>query len=156
MRRAKYSAKKVYLPNATSIGYCVKWAKPGYWIMWNAQPGVLSVGRVLGRIEWAQFNEGNREDVRGYLAVMALADDCTHAYVRWVAPKEVACCQEKPPRALLDWITGDKWAKRGADVGWYIALAEHGTTSDSYIATRDDPAKAYNARPEYVAQFIIK
>ena len=153
MRRAKYSAKKVRLPNVPVFGFNVQEAKPGHWVMWDE--GSRRVGRVLGRIEHAQFNDGNLEDVRGWLAVMQLSDNMTHAYIRWIDPARVVECYEKPPAALLAWITGDEWAKRGADVARYVAMSEHGTTCNEYIATRDDPKKPYNRNADFAKQYEL-
>jgi hypothetical protein len=163
MRRAKYSAKKVRLPNVPFFGFNVQHAKPGYWVTW-AKGGVAHSGRVLGRIDQAEFNGQDREPVTGWLAVMALSEHMTHAFIRWIDPAWVTECAEQPPRALLDWITGTDWPTRGADVGRLIAMCEHGTTSEQFIATRDDPAKPYNDRTSidgrerreyYIRQFIL-
>ncbi len=166
MRKAKYSAKKVYLPNASRLGYGLSYAKPGNWIVYTEHHEEIGTGkpsehsrmaRVLGRIDHDDHMAGSTlEDCAGFLAVMALADSGTHAYPRWVNPVDVTECYEKPPRALLEWLTGDDWPQRGADVGRVLAMAQHGTCSESYIASRNDPAKAYNARPEYVSQFTLE
>lgn len=147
MRRATYDRKKVICPNSSCIGYSSNVAKPGYWISYKNGFDSQSIARVLGRI-------ASPHDVGGFLAVMRLSMVGTHASIAWVDPKDVSECYEKPPRALLDWITGDDWVKTAGDIARIVAMSEHGTTSESFIRTRNDPEKAYNARPEYVAQFI--
>lgn len=156
MRKAKYSAKKVYLSRASRIGFGLTHAKPGNWVRFVSHNYNGSrnshVGRVIGRID---ETDRDGENCAGHLAVMQLSDDATHAYVRWVDPAHVLDCYEKPPRALLQWITGDDWPKSGTDAPRLIAMAEHGTCSETYIASRQSPDKPYNARPEYVAQFTL-
>ena len=153
MRKAKYDLRKVICPNSSCIGFSNNTAKPGYWITWKTDETHYGIGRVLGRIA---KTDHDGSDCAGYLAVMALFMESTHAGVRWVDPREVTTCYEKPPADLLAWITGADWVKNAKDVARMVAMSEHGTTSDDYIATRNDPDKAYNARPEYVAQFILK
>ena len=166
MRKAKYSAKKVRLPNASTIGYGMYYAKPGNWITWGdpQEDGSKQhrCGRVLGRIECAAYEIGlGTQDCAGWLGVMQLSDDMTHAYVRWVNPDWVEVCHEKPPVQLLDWITGRDWPKQGKDVARLIAMAHYGTCSESYISQRDDPEKPYNGRnglisaDEYNAQYVL-
>jgi hypothetical protein len=150
MRKAKYSAKKVYLPKSSRIGYGVTYAKPGHWITW----GERCNGRVLGRID--ESSRDGLENCDGWLAVMSLGEDLTHAFVRWVNPAEVTSCRETPPAALLAWITGDEWPKTAAGIPRMLAMAEHGTCSDHYIAARNDPSKPFNARTEYARQFVLE
>lgn len=168
MRRAKYSAKKVLLPNASRIGYGMYYAKPGFWLTWSAPAGsdgstTRHSGRVLGRIECAAYEIGlGTQDCAGWLAVMQLSDDMTHAYVRWVNPERVEVCHERPPAQLLAWIAGDEWPKQGRDVARVLAMAHYGTCSESYISQRNDPEKPYNGRgglidaDEYNAQYVLR
>lgn len=151
MRKAKYDLRKVVCPNSSCLGYSSNIAKPGYWIAWDDGNGP-QLGRVLGRI--ADTDVGGKV-CEGYIAVVRLMMECTHAGVSWVDPKSVTRCYVKPPRHLLAWITGDVWVNSAKDIARIVAMSEHGTLSESFITTRDDPEKAYNARPEYVAQFIL-
>lgn len=154
MRRAQYSAKKVFLPNVSHIGFVELYAKPGHWITWS--DGSMRTGRVLGRIECAEYAVGvGTCDVRGWLGVMQLSDDLTHAYVRFVNPEWVVTCYANPPAQLLAWIAGTDWPKSAAEIPRLLAMAEYGTCSESYIAARDDPSKPYNARPEYNLQYVL-
>lgn len=152
MRKARYDMKQVICPKASCLGFSSNVARPGYWITWDSGAGSPTVGRVLGRI--AEDDYGSPRVV-GHIAVMALFSDLTHAGVRWVAPDEVRSCHIDPPADLLAWITGRDWVKNKVDIHRLIAMSEHGTCSDDYIHKRNDPEQAYNARPEYVAQFII-
>lgn len=152
MRRAKYSAKKVYLPNASRLGFDTSIARPGSWITYLLGTQHVTA-RVLGRID--ETPRDGLEDCSGWLAVLRLNDGADEAFVAWVDPKTVIRCHNRPPRALLAWITGDEWAKRGSDVAFYIAMSQHGTTCDRYIESRHDPERAYCRRPEYVDQFNL-
>lgn len=151
MRKAKYDLRMVVCRKASCLGYSSNVAKPGYWVSFVGDSGESCLGRVVGRIA-----KTDGLDCRGYLAVMRLSMECTHAFVTWVNPDDVRHCYKKPPAALLNWITGAEWVKSAADVARLIAMSRHGTTSDQFIATRDDPEKAYNARPEYVNQWVLK
>jgi len=158
MRKAKYDRKQVICRNASCIGYSSNIARPGYWIRYNvgesgSQWAINRLGRVLGRIAHADA-DGN--DCRGFLAVMRLAVSGTAAFVDWVNPDMVRECYERPPANLFAWITGEEWVSTHDDIARIIAMAQHGTTCEEYIATRDNPEKPYNARPEYRDQFVIK
>jgi hypothetical protein len=156
MRRAKYSAKKVLLRKASTIGYGMHYAKPGNWVTWNEEESGQRTGRVLGRIECAAYEIGlGTEDCKGWLAVMQLSDDATHAYVRWVNPDWVQTCYEQPPAKLLAWITGDDWPKRAADIPRLLAMQHYGTCSEEYIEQRNDPDKPYNKNPEFNAHYVL-
>lgn len=150
VRKAKYDLRKVVCRKASCLGYSSNVAKPGYWVSFVGGSDELCIGRVIGRIA-----KTDGADCRGYLAVMRLTMESTHAFVAWVNPDDVRHCYEKPPAALLTWITGSDWVKSAADVARMVAMSQYGTTSDEFIATRNDPEKAYNARPEYAEQFIL-
>jgi hypothetical protein len=152
MRKAKYSAKKVYLPNSSRVGYDVSHAKPGHWIVYQCS-GVRFTGRVLGRVD--RTCSDGMEDCAGWIAALVLSEDMSSAFVRWVAPEWVLRCLKAPPRELLAWITGDEWPKRAADIPRMLAMQDHGTCCESYIASRNDPAKPFNKNPEYIAQFVL-
>ena len=157
MRKAKYSMRQVVCRNSSCIGYSSNVARPGYWVMYRGDSEGLRMARVLGRIEYAQFVHGARTpDVRGSLAVIRLTMGGTHANIAWVDPGDVVECYEKPPAALMAWITGPDWVKSKRDIARILAMSEYGTTSEEFISSRDDPAKPYNARPEFCAQYIIE
>lgn len=151
MRRAKYDMRQVICKNSSIIGYSSNIAKPGHWVMWR-DIGFRSVGRVIGRI--AETDRGG-ENCAGYIAVMRLTTELTHAMVAWVNPLFVTHCYAQPPQDLLTWITGSEWVRSKADIARLVAMAQHGTTADQYIANRDNPEQPYNCRPEYVQQFIL-
>lgn len=153
MRRASYDLRKVICPHAHCIGYSSNVAKPGYWLTWQNGERV-EVGRMVGRI--ARTEGVNPADCAGWILSVRLICENTAAHCYWVNPSDVIACYENPPAALLAWITGPEWVKNKSDIARIVAMSEFGTMSEPYIASRHDPEKAYNARPEYVAQFILK
>lgn len=154
MRKATYSLKKVVCKNSSCIGHSSNVAKPGYWITWQNTPTGTheGVGRVLGRIDNASWDG---VPVIGHLAVIRLFADMTFAGIAWVHPDDVTSVHEQAPAQLLAWITGDEWVKNKHDIARIVAMSQHGTLSEQFIANRDKPEQAYNARPEYVAQFVL-
>ncbi len=151
MQKARYDLRKVTCKNSSLIGFSSNVAKPGYWVVCKTDPaGTPVMGRVMGRVAESQNGEGV-----GHLAVMVLGMGGTHAFVRWIDPALVSECYETAPADLLAWLTGDNWVKDKNDIARLVAMSQYGTTSDRYIASRDDADKAYNARPEYVRQFIL-
>ena len=156
MRKARYDMQQVICRNASHIGYSTKRAKPGYWVAYN-NLGDTHIGRVLGRIA-----ETDRQgfDCKGFLAVMVLGIECTHAGVQWVDPSFVTHCYEHAPHDLLTWITDPtNWVSNKGDITRLIAMAQHGTTSNQFIATRNDADKPYNnpARAKaFNGQYILE
>ena len=146
MRKARYDLKQVICPNASTLGYSIRVARPGYWV--ETREGRYC--RVLGRIA---ESDGSNE-CAGYLSVIALYT-CSAA-LRWLHPCDVNACYEHPPAQLFQWLTGPDWVKSPKDIARIIAMHEHGTLQEQFIVNRDLPDQAYNARPEYVAQFILK
>lgn len=154
MRKARYDMKQVVCPNTSLLGYGKAVAKPGRWIAYRGDTeSKIEIGRVLGRI--AETERGTGETCIGYLAVIRLIMEASAGGIAWVNPADVVYVLEKPPRNFLAWITGDEWVKSKADIARIIAMNQHGTLSESYICNRFDPEAAYNARPEYVKQFIL-
>ena len=150
MRKARYSLKQVICKNSSCIGHSSNVAKPGYWLTYKIN-GATATARVLGRID--ATDEGI--PCVGYLAVVRLHFGGTFAGIAWVHPDEVTDVYQNPPAELFAWITGAEWVKNKHDIARIVAMSEHGTLSESYIASRNDPEKAYNARPEYINQFVM-
>ena len=132
------------------IGGSVLTAKPGHWVTYV--DGDIRPGRVLGRID----ETDGPNDCVGWLAVIRLYSGMDHAGIDWVDPQSVRRVEEKPPRALLEWLTGDDWVRSAADIARILAMGQYGTLSEQFISTRDDPAKPYNARKEYRNQWILQ
>lgn len=153
MRKARYDLRQVICKNARCFGYSSNVAKPGYWVSFTGSSGEKCSGRVLGRIA---ETDRDGKNCSGYLAVIRLTLECTHAGIAWVNPTDVTHCYRNPPADLFAWITGPEWVKNKRDIARIVAMNEHGTLSDSFIATRNDLEKAYNARPEYVSQWVLE
>ena len=145
MRKARYDLKQVICKNSSHIGHSSNVARPGSWITIDTG----RTARVLGRI--AETDGPN--DCVGWLAVITLY--ARSAGIAWIDPHDVRECYGTPPVNLMDWLTSPDWVKSKQDIHHIIAMDQHGTTQEQFIATRHDPDKAYNARPEYVAQFIL-
>lgn len=159
MRKAKYDRKQVICKKSSCIGHSTNVARPGSWIRYNVdETGSMRahsrIGRVLGRIDRADGPDGF--EYRGWLAVIYLSLSGRTGAIAWVDPDTVRECYENPPANLFAWITGEQWVKTKGDIARIIAMAQHGTTGEEYIATRDDPDKPYNARPEYARQFVLE
>lgn len=153
MRKAKYDMRRVICKNSSCIGNSSNIAKPGFWIVYCDDSGKQYAGRVLGRIA---ETDRDGKDCAGHLAVMRLHTGMRSAGIAWVHPDSVRDVYEHPPAALLEWITGPEWVKSAADIARIIAMDQHGTTCESFIDSRHAPDKAYNSRPEYVQQWILK
>lgn len=155
MRKAKYDLKQVICPNASCIGHSSNVARPGYWVRFTGLSGESCMGRVLGRIAVAENAGPDSTSCRGMLAIIRLHGCAQSAGITWVRREDVTECYAKPPRDLFAWITGDDWVKSAKDIHRIVAMDQYGTLQEQFIASRNDPEKAYNARPEYVAQFIL-
>lgn len=151
MIKCKIDRRQVICKNASTLGSFTSKVKPGYWITWFDSYKVRC-GRVIGRITETDYLEvGERYKVR--LAVMEFWVDTAHCSVVWVDPDTVQTALPTAPAQLLAWLTSEEFLK--TDPHKLIAMAYYGTLSERYIASRDDPDKAYNARPEYVDQFKL-
>jgi hypothetical protein len=151
MRKARYDLQQVICRNSSLLGYATRVVRPGYWVAWTMSND-LRVGRVMGRVAETDLDGAN---CAGWLVVMLLDSTHSHAYTVWVDPLWVTYAVEKPPKELLTWITGDEWVKNKEGLHRLLAMSQHGTTSEQYIASRNDPDKPYNSRPAYVSQWIL-
>ena len=152
MRKARYDMRKVICKNASCIGSSSNVARPGYWVTWTEANRTFT-GRVLGRIAETDRDGAN---CSGYLAIVRLHSGMQSAGICWVHPDSVSDCWQKPPAALLTWITGDEWVSNKDDIARIVAMSEHGSMQEQFIANRGDPEHAYNSRPAYVQQFILE
>lgn len=156
-RPADYTGKKVYCPEASTLGFTTRWATPGCWLTY-AQP-VKSydnksewednvVGRMFASIESPEVNGG-----KPMLAVVALSDDLTFGMLRWVKPENVTriLAPEDPgmhyatPRRMLDWISGEGFERAAADPKVMLRLLNYGTVSDMFVEHADRHAAAFKA-----------
>lgn len=145
MLKARYDLQQVICRHSSGIGHSVHIARPGSWIVTND----AVTGRVLGRIAEAD----GAPECKGWIAAIMLHNHS--AGIAWIHPYEVTLVYEHPPARLLAWLTGPDWVRSKHDIARIIAMDQHGTLQEQFIATRDDPEKAYNARPEYAAQWIL-
>jgi len=153
MRKARFDLKQVVCRNSSCLGYSSNIARSGYWITYRqGGTGDVRAARVMGRIA---ETDRDGEDCSGWVIAMKLNADLRSTFIVWINPEWITDCYETPPADLLAWIAGDAWVKNKCDIVRLVAMAEHGTTSNTYIGNRDNPDQAYNARPEYMAQFVL-
>lgn len=91
--------KETKLPNADTLGFGLWKAKRGNWIVYE-QDNHKTIARVIGRVHC----EG-----KTYIEVVALSEDLTFGFVRWIEPAQVRRCIAKPPRAAVAFLLGDDW-----------------------------------------------
>ena len=88
---AHYSLEGVRCPKARILGYSKVLAEQGDLITWHTPSrrgefdGRPELGRVLGRVD-ARGDAKQMEQISGWIAVIALANNGTFAYERWVNP----------------------------------------------------------------------
>lgn len=153
MRTATYDRKSVICKNASTLGYGVQTAKPGSWISFYtdgrySSQRSQSVGRVLGRVASVNSPDGEDKTVVGHLLVMKLDVSTFSSYPAWINPLDVTNCRDRPPVELMRWITGDEWVSKDADILRMLRMSDYGTTSEEYIASRNDDDKPYNESAE--------
>lgn len=150
VRTHELSDRAIDLPNALDhdkqTRYGVK-AKTGMWITYrdtnaSGEPCVYRSGRVLGRVDapFVQHDKYPCERIEGYVSVLALSDNMQHAYIRWIAPKDVAEVSVNPPAKLLAFMTGPL---PSADI--VHKLSNYGTLSENYIGNVPHHIKAFEA-----------
>lgn len=120
-------------------------AKPGDWITYEEKTtddcSRSRAGRMLGRVKAsAVIGQYPSPAIDGYLSVLALSDDCTYAYIRWVAPEDVRGIRKTPPAAFLAFMTGEL-----PDATIVHQLSAYGTLSDRYIANMPHHVQAFEA-----------
>ena len=119
----------------TGVGMTDGWiAKTGDWITYAENSGTdgscYRSGRMLGRVDAPYVHDEKYpcEEVKGYLSVLALSDDCCYAYIRWIKPEDVRGIRKQPPAAFLAFMTGTL-----PDAEMVHKLSAYGTLSESYI-----------------------
>lgn len=99
----KIDSKPIKCPNAQRTGYNLGVANIGNLIVYREyhqdDSYSMRVARVLGRVTAPKVRPDDRE-VKGFALVMALSDDCTHAYERWVDPQWIDQVREVPTAML--------------------------------------------------------
>lgn len=94
--------RAVYCPNASKLGFGKYKAKRGDCVMYKQEykDGSFSMvlARVLGRVTAPKLGES--PEVNGWLLVMRLSDDGSHAYENWVDPADVLSVRDVPTAML--------------------------------------------------------
>jgi len=124
------SSKEVHLPNATTTGYDKRNARPGDWIVWNADATeTKDHGRVLGKIV---EHSNDQVDITGYLAVLVVNEVLTSAYINYINPAHVVRCTKvngEFMRIILNININEKSVAQIANVVAYGAM------NDRYVNT---------------------
>jgi len=163
MRRdAIIDKKQVPVPNASHLGYD-KWkAQVGDLVLYletdvNGQRIGSRLGRMIGRVKWAPQLAGSKP-IRNWIILIALSDDLSHSYERWVNPEDVLRVQtpRDEHKRTLDYVLGSEILKAhvnevrmAASDGWKDLKAYRewkGEISETWSA--DDFAKWENARED--------
>ena len=96
-------SRPIPCPNADVTGYGLAEANVGNLIGYTEyyEDGTTGrrVARVLGRVSAPKLSSTDRA-VKGFALVMALSDDCTHAYERWVDPADILTVRTVPTQLL--------------------------------------------------------
>lgn len=125
----------------TSVGMTDGYiAKTGDWITYAENENGYRTGRMLGRVDAPAVPDDKYpcEQIKGYLSILALSDDCTYCYVRWVKPEDVRGIRKQPPAAFLVWFTGPL---PSAPIVHH--LSAYGTLSDRYIDKVEERTRAF-------------
>lgn len=149
MRRAEISGKQVRCPNVSVFAYSRPKAQVGDWLVFKEFYGNgeddyrLRVGRMFGRIESAEYVQGETRSVVGFIACLALSDDLGSAWVRWVDPKDVVESQPHAQgrQAFLNWFAGN-WPQEYKP-SILVQLQEYGTLGWNYIGGVASAALAF-------------
>jgi len=139
-RRCNVTAKKVYCPNSSSIGYSKVHADPGDWIVWRTllddDNYLLESGRVLGHISSC---DSDGEDCTGWLFVLWVFrwGGCG---IRWINPKDVVECCPPFPELMHFIMSFDVSAENIKEV---CRAVHRGELSEPYIEQVKSRLKEY-------------
>ena len=128
----KISRKSVRCPNASLLGHAKPVAKVGDLVVYKEPytDGSYSsrAARMIGTVDYAPPIGNDTKPVKGYLLVLALSNDCTFCYERWINPKDVIEVRDNPS-AFAAWFFADKLP----DADTARRLAEYGGLNDSSL-----------------------
>lgn len=134
-------------PNATRLGFC-KWrAQVGDLIVYDECGDHLRMARVLGRIAYAPALEGDKGPIKGWALVMALSEDGSLAYERWVDPAKIKIVIESPAKFAAFFFA----PKLPYDAHTMRRLMEHGTMSEQYVEHAAERAAMFKKRDKDAA-----
>ena len=145
-----FDRRQVRCPNARSTGYSVPVARVGHWVTWAYPQGPMFTGRMVGRIVRAPKLSGDEVPIAGWLLVLTLSTEMTHAYERWVNPEWVTEVHPNAPdiQKFLHWFAGPVEAQ---PVEWLRKAANHGTLSANQ--NPDQPSWDFAGKLERFREF---
>lgn len=85
---------RVPCPNATSLGFGLKYCKRGFWVEYE-QDNQKFVGRAIGRVTC----EG-----KVYIELAVASLGFSAAFVRWINPADVREVRRAPPRHVFNFF----------------------------------------------------
>lgn len=139
MRKHTLDNRKVVAPNASFLAGGRGSVKRGDCFIYNEGSGHARLARSLGRIascEWV----GPGEDCTGYICAMALSDDATHGYVRWVNPADVAKVFDAPSKMAAFFFAPELPYSSET----LIRLMDYGTVCERFIGGAGERVDAWD------------
>jgi len=118
----KIDSRAIKCPNTSHIGFDLPVANVGNLIVYRESATSTRVARVLGRVSTLD------KTVRGFALVMALSDDCSHAYERWIDPKDIIQIRNVPTDVLAFF-----GMQTLPDVKTVRQQLDNGTISENYL-----------------------
>lgn len=105
---AKLSKVPVVCPNAVTAGFSTRTVMPGAFLEYKEhhEDGTCGVriARAVGRID-ASGTDG--PPVRGFICAVALSDDGTFCYERWIKPEDVISVKPACPNFFAFFASAD-------------------------------------------------
>lgn len=127
----KISAHPIKCPNASRLGYGLSVASVGNLIVYKEfhkdDSYSTRIARVIGCVTAPKIAPDDSE-IKDWALVLALSDNCTHLYERWVNPEWVVEVREMPVN-ILRFLAQQTWP----DADTLRRAGEHGSLSEHYI-----------------------
>lgn len=136
----KIDNRAIPCPNASLLGYAYGRAKAGHCVTYR-EGDKVRLARVLGRVT-APALPGDASPVKGWALVMALSEDGTHAYERWINPANITRVFDAPTNLAAFFFA----PTLPYGVATMRRLMEHGTICDSYVAEAPDRVAMFAER----------
>jgi hypothetical protein len=144
---AKISNRKVYLPNATHLGFSKYEAKRGDLIVYREHHAddsyQLRIARVIGTVDAPALEHSSA--VKNHLFVLALSNSGDTVYERWVDPANVVECITSPVKFAAWFFSDAPMQYSPADV---IRLSEYGTLCEHYIDKLPETCERLKIKPK--------
>ena len=139
----KINEKQVICPNASLLGYSTCKCRVGYFLVYKETytDGSYNtrLARMIGRIEKAPEKE-----LIGHIVALALDDNGSHGYERWVDPKDVLeVYAPQHVSAFATWFFSGEKLPYGHNM--LRKLSDYGTLSAHYIQHAEHHVAAWKS-----------